>query len=159
VKRKSADSEFLEICFNIRYPAKNRRSTGNLWSIHQTTVYYQFDYPKRRHVWMVSQLSGDYGEQILRIMNSSLPEAEIFWTIDAAYLISTNWYRCEYIFHLQESARALGRGPAMTLYSEVTVIGKQSPLLESWRPSKERLCCVVHTLATTPAIAKEGPNR
>ncbi|KAF1992761.1 hypothetical protein P154DRAFT_583495 [Amniculicola lignicola CBS 123094] len=111
-----------ETCFNIRYPAKNGRSVGNPWSVRQTTVYHQFNYPKRRHVWIVIQPSDDYREQILRIMNSSLPESEKFWVIDAACLVSTNRYWREYIVHLQEGVRTLEN---KALYSRVGVPAKK----------------------------------
>jgi hypothetical protein len=80
------------------------------------------------------------------------------WVIDAACLVSTNRYWREYIVHLQEGVRTLVGVPAVMVCSKLTVTGKQSPLLEGWRPSKEGLCCVIHTLATTPATAKESVN-
>lgn len=147
-----------ETCFNVRYPAKNGRSTGNPWSIRHTTVYHQYDCPKQRHVWVVIQPSNDYRQQILQIMNLPLSEIEASWVIGATCLFSTNQYWREYIVHLQEGVRTLVRNLEMPVYSKLTATGEQSSLLEGWRPSKERLRRILFTFTTASATAQEDHN-
>ena len=53
-----------ELCYIVRYAAKNGRKSGTPWSIRQTAVYQQFDSRSNRTCWIFVQPSASFRAQV-----------------------------------------------------------------------------------------------
>jgi hypothetical protein len=64
IQHTSARSNLFEVCYDIRYPERNGRGSGDPWSIRHTAVYYQYDSSKDTSMSLLIQPSKTLTRQI-----------------------------------------------------------------------------------------------
>lgn len=64
--------KITELCYIVRYAAKNGRKSGTPWSIRQTAVYQQFDSRSNRTCWIFVQPSASFRAQVKRYLGRKL---------------------------------------------------------------------------------------
>lgn len=119
-----------ETCFNVRYPERNGRSSGNPWSIRHTAVYHRHESLKDSNTWILVQPSSGYHAQIYDIFARSSSDSDLQHSLSPICFLSTGRYWRDYISHLQKQVSTLVRHFLDLWRAELTKPGTQSLVLK-----------------------------
>jgi hypothetical protein len=93
IQHNGPRSNLFEVCYDIRYPEKNGRGSGDPWSIRHTAVYYQYDSSKDTSMSILIQPSKMLTSQIdVLLTGENLVSCRSILIQHAAFVSSgTSW--------------------------------------------------------------------
>ncbi|KAK3387402.1 hypothetical protein B0H63DRAFT_521456 [Podospora didyma] len=114
----SSDGLRTECCYNLKYPEKNGRPTGNPWSIRHSAVYLQHDPVRDMNIWIMVQPSKDFERQLMAMISSPRDTVNRGRAIHGAFFQSANRFWKDYIHSLEQKLTTIEH---KALFSKVGV--------------------------------------
>ncbi|KAL9579126.1 MAG: hypothetical protein Q9212_005288 [Teloschistes hypoglaucus] len=97
-----------EICYAVRYVARNGRSTGSPWSLRQTAVYQQYNGSTKNTVWIFLQPSADMQRRWQEIQRSKVSSSHpATLHVVLLFAIAADWK--DYIAYLRQEVDNLDK--------------------------------------------------
>ena len=107
IQHNGPRSNLFEVCYDIRYPEKNGRGTGDPWSIRHTAVYYQYDSSKDTSMSILIQPSKMLTSQIDVLLTGENPVSCRSILIQHAAFVSSGTLWKYFVADMEKELNAL----------------------------------------------------
>jgi len=106
------DTSFLDLCYNVRYPAQVNKGSEYPWVFRQLAIYQSYTPSTSSSQWILLQPSVSIEESLARMLDHSRHDAlERELLINVMILESTEAHWRAYINYMESEINALVRTP------------------------------------------------